>query len=231
MKKERIFWGVFFIGAAVALIVNKLGLLGGDLNLWTMLLTILLAAGLIKSAVYRSMSGILFSIAFLCILYAKPLGITALTPWTVLGAALLGSIGFSMLFRPKYSYGACHHHNEHFDSTETIEGDQIRLENTFSSSIKYINSDDFKGANIECSFGAMKVYFDNAIIQEGQATVRLEVSFAGVELYVPKEWNVINSADVSFGGLDEKNRNVSSGTPILYITGEVSFSGVTIIYI
>lgn len=231
MKKERIFWGIFFLGGAVALIVNKLGLLGGDLNLWTMLLTILLAAGLIKSVVYKSMSGILFSIAFLCIIYAKPLGITALTPWTVLGAALLGSIGCSILFHPKKNYGIYHHGGEHFESEETVEGELIELSNSFASGVKYINSDDFKGANIDCSFGAMKVYFDNAIIQGGQAIVHLDVSFAGVELFVPKEWKVTNSADISFGGIDEKNRSVSTGTPVMRITGEVSFAGVTIIYI
>ena len=37
---------------------------------------------------------ILFSIAFICIIYDDQLGITALTPWTVLGAALLGSTDF-----------------------------------------------------------------------------------------------------------------------------------------
>ena len=44
---------------------------------------------------------ILFSIAFICIIYDDWLGITALTPWTVLGAALLGSIGLSLIFKKK----------------------------------------------------------------------------------------------------------------------------------
>mgnify|MGYP006893000712 FL=1 len=41
------------------------------------------------------------SIAFICIIYDDWLGITALTPWTVLGAALLGSIGLSLIFKKK----------------------------------------------------------------------------------------------------------------------------------
>lgn len=44
---------------------------------------------------------ILFSIAFICIIYDDWLGITALTPWTVLGAALLGSIGLSLIFKKR----------------------------------------------------------------------------------------------------------------------------------
>lgn len=236
MKKERVFWGVFFILGAVAMVVSKLGLIG-DIGIWTILFTVFLAAALIKSVIHRSVSGILFSIAFLCILYAKPLGITALTPWTVLGAALLGSIGCSILFRPwRKKYWVEHHHwgHDHYDEDfdlETIEGDSMTMSTSFAGSIKYVNSNDFKRANLSCSFGSMKVYFDNAVIQGDQAVIVLDVSFAGVELFVPKEWHVENQADMSFGGLEEKNRSQSSGTPVLKLVGECSFSGVTIVYV
>lgn len=230
MKKERIFWGLFFIVGAVALVVNKLGYLGG-ISLWTVFFTVFLAATLIKSAVHRSASGILFSIAFLCILYDKQLGITALTPWTVLGAALLGSIGCSMLLQPwKNRHRADHHYDKDFEQ-ETVEGESMDLSTSFAGSIKYINSDDFKRANVKCSFGAMKVYFDNAVIQGDQAVVVFDVSFAGVELFVPKEWYVDNDVDASFGGIEEKNRSISTGTPVLRLAGECSFAGITIIYV
>ena len=142
MKKENLFWGLFFIVGAIALIVNKLGLLGG-ISLWTIFFTVFLAALLIKSVMHRSASGILFSIAFLCILYDKELGITALTPWTVLGAAALGSIGCSMLFQPWRKNHWEHHGNEEFEM-ETIEGDSIHLSTSFAGSIKYINTRQFE---------------------------------------------------------------------------------------
>lgn len=237
MKKERVFWGLFFIVGAIAVVVNRLGFLG-DLSLWTVFFTVFLAAALIKSVVYRNASGILFSLALICILYAKPLGITAITPWPVLGAALLGSIGCSILFHPwrcRYSWRHYPFHDRHqapgdFE-TETIEGKSINLKTSFSGSIKYINSDDFKTAYLDCSFGSMKVYFDNAVIQDGLATVTIDASFCGVELFIPKEWKVENRLSASFGGVEEKNRNISTGSPILQLTGDVSFSGVTIIYI
>lgn len=105
------------------------------------------------------------------------------------------------------------------------------FKNSFGASTKYINSDEFEFAQLECAFGGLKVYFDNAVIQKGNATVQLDVSFAGVELYIPKTWNVINQIDVTFGGVDEKNKNQSAGVPTLTLMGDVSFSGVTIIYI
>lgn len=230
MKKERVFWGLFFILGALAMVVSKLGFMG-DIGLWTVFFTVFLVAALIESVMHKSASGILFSIAFLCILYDEPLGITAITPWTVLGAALLGSIGCSILFDPwKKKHW---HEKQDFDDfeIETTTGDSINLNTSFAGSIKYIDSDDFKRANIRCSFGEMKVYFDNALIQGRQAVLVFDVSFGGVELFVPKEWMIDNQVDAVFGGIEEKNRNNSNGSPVLRLTGKCSFAGITIIYV
>lgn len=231
MKKERVFWGIFFIMAAVFIIISKLGLLG-NVNVLSLLLTVFIVACLIKSVMHKEVGGILFSLAFLCIVYAKPLGIEAITPWPVLGAALLGTIGASFLYRPKadwFAYGS--HHISGNEAVEIVKDAQIEFNTSFGGSIKYINSDDFQSAKLRCSFGSMKVYFDNAVIENGQATVQMDVSFAGVELYIPRGWKVINNVDASFGGIDEKNRNDAASTPTLNLIGKVSFSGVEIIYI
>ncbi len=97
MKKEKIFWGLFFIFGAAFIIFGRLGYLR-EVSVFSLMLTIFFAAMLIKSLMHLEYTGILFSIAFLCIIYAGPLGITAVTPWPVLGAALLGSIGCHLLF-------------------------------------------------------------------------------------------------------------------------------------
>ncbi len=228
MKNERIFWGLFFIIGAVALIVGKLGFLQG-INLWTVALTIFLAACLVKSIISRSMTGLLFSAAFLSIVYDEPLGITALTPWTVLFAALLGSIGFSILRKPRI-YQKCHSHSAQF-AQETVQGQRIYLDASFSGSTKYIRSDDFKGAELHCVCGGMKVYFDNAVIRDGRADLRLDVNLSGVELFVPKEWNVVNEAQITLGDIEEKNRSSSTGVPVLRLIGKMNLSGLTIMYI
>ena len=98
MKGKKIFWGIFFILAAVLVVISKLGIVP-DIGVFTILVTAVLACTLIEGVRHLNFFEILFSIAFLCIVYDKPLGIEALTPWTVLAAALFGSIGLSMLFR------------------------------------------------------------------------------------------------------------------------------------
>lgn len=223
---EKIFWGVFFILGAVFIVVSKLGYLQG-VNALTLFLAVLFAACLIKSVVSVKFTGILFSLAFLAILFDKPLGIEALTPWTVLGAALLGSIGLNLLFKGK--------HKPKYDKIDIestiIDEDCVRYQTTFGESVKYVNSDDFKSLELECTFGEMKVYFDNAIIQGDHAVVDLKVAFAGMELYVPKSWQVVNRTSAAFGGVHEKNHPQTSGKPTLVLNGGISFGGVEIFYV
>lgn len=232
-KSDKIFWGVFFILGAVFILVSRLGYLQ-DVNVFTLLFSVFLAACFVKSLVHVEFAGMLFSLALLAILYDDELGITAITPWPVLGAALLGGIGLNMIFHkhPRYYGNYSHKHFE--DNCETVDvedGSKVEYGTSFGSSIKYVNSDDFKQANLHCSFGAMKVYFDNAVIQSGSAVINLQVSFAGVELYIPKEWKVINHASVSLGAITEKNRPQFGDTPVVTITGSASFSGIDIIYV
>lgn len=230
MKRKNWFWGLFFIAGAILLLVERLGGLG-DISTWSMLLSVLFAATLIQSLFSKSVSGVLFSLAFLSIVYAKPLGITAITPWTVLGAALLASIGASFLYHPKKNYYHQPCTDGHFEDIETVQGEHIDLSTTFASSIKYVNSDDFRQVNIHCSFGAMKVYFEQAQIQGETAAIYVDASFCGIELFIPKAWQVVDKISTSFGGVEEKNKNDSDGRPLVTLLGKVSFSEVTIFYV
>ena len=231
MKKEKIFWGLFFILGAIFILCSRLGYLK-DISVFSLLLTIFFAAMLIKSLLHLEYTGMLFSIAFICIIYARPLGITAITPWPVLGAALLGSIGCHMLFPSRHRRWKEWHSDEPFESViDEDDGTSVYHRTSFGSTVKYVNSDDFKYARLDASFGAIKAYFDNAQVRGGKAEINLDVSFAGVELYIPKHWTVINNVSAFAGAVDEKNRSQSDGTVNVHLTGGINFGGVTVIYV
>lgn len=232
MRKERVFWGVFLILGAIVLLISKLGYFS-DVNVFSLLFSIALVAMIIKSIMRISFTGILFPLAFLAIIYDDKLGITEITPWPVLFAALLGSIGLSLIFNkgPKKSKIYV---NGDSDNTKTINVDDeghINLETSFGSSIKYVNTDKFEYANLSCSFGNMKIYFDNTTMARESAVVNIDISFAGLQMYIPRTWKVENKVGASFGAVEEKNRIDSVITNTLILTGDVSFSGVEIFYI
>lgn len=230
-KTNRVFWGLFFILGGVFLVASKLGYMA-EVNVFGLILTVLFVAIIIKSIFSRSFSGIFFPTAFILMIYDKHLGIEALTPWTVLAAALFLSIGCSMIFGKKIKRAAKIHHSEAFDEViDEEDGKNVSYEVKWGSGIKYVNSKELKRAKLKCNFGVMKVYLDSAQLQNGTAELNLDLAFGVIQLYIPKEWYVENQVEVSFAGVEEKNSNASDTTETLVLKGNISFAEVTIIYV
>jgi hypothetical protein len=235
MKRNNLFWGFFFIVAAISVLAGKLGYLAG-INVYSIALTILLVPIIIQSIIRANFGGILFPLAILGIIFAKPLGIENLTPWPLLLTALLASIGLSMIFgRTRCNGRKCGDKildNENFDTIVNAEDDSIvDYSVKFGSSIKYVNSKDLQKANLGCSFGALKVYFDNTTLSENGAEICLDISFAGVELYIPKTWKTVNEVNINLADVEEVNSKVESNGPAVRITGRINLGGVQIIYV
>lgn len=231
--KNKIFWGLFFIVGGILIVINQLGYLP-SISLLNLVLLIFLIPIMIKSIININFSGIFFPLAVIGILFAEPLGITALTPWPILIVALLLSLGLSLIFGPSRRMKGImnHHHKGHATNIENGEDDsEFESAVSFGETIKYVNSDDFKKAKLTASFGALSVYFDNAKLSKDGAEIYIDASFAGVELFIPKEWNVKCGITAFIGGVDEKyNRQTKEG-PEVKIKGTVSFAGVEIHYI
>lgn len=232
MKERNIFWGILFVLGAIGLIIGKMGFLS-EVNTFSLGFSVILVAVIIDSLFRLNYAGILFSIAFLCIIYDKQLGITELTPWTVLIAALFGSIGLSMIFPKKNKFFKKKSYWS-FEKGENIniedEGN-IKISAAFSGGTKFINTNKFTSATISCKYSGLEVYFDNAVMAENTAVVKLDVAFSGLELYIPKNWNVENRTNVFLGGIENKKYGDEVYTNTLILVGNVKLSGVEIHYI
>lgn len=235
---NKLFWGLLFLVAAAFLLLNKLNYWPTiyHVSVFKVVLTIFFIWMILEGIRHRNFFCMIFGLAFIAIQYDDLLHITALTPWTLLSAALLISIGLTIIF-PQYhhSNGKKYEGFEFVDKGKKIfneqDGEVLHFENSFGSSVKYVNTDALVNASFENSFGEMKIYFDNAIIKNGTADINLEVSFGAAILYVPKTWNVESHIKTSFGTLKEQNSNQSQGCPTLRIYGEISFGDATIVYI
>ena len=204
----KILWGLLFLVGAVYLIASRVWNLP-TVSVFSVILTVFLAWLLIEGLRHLNFWEILFPIAFFCIIYAKPLGITAFTPWPVLGAALLGSIGLSMIFKPKKhrTWTVGNGQSNSFGSTsEQCNGENLRFDNSFGESIKYINTDNLCSVSVDNSFGE-------------------------VSLYVPRAWNVDVNVDKAFGGINMRGRMEGTSTHRLVVTGETNFGALTIVFI
>lgn len=230
MKRKEIFWGLLFIMAAVLIILNQMGYFIG-VSMFEIVATVILGAIIVESVLHLNFWGILFPMALICIIYADQWNITEFTPWPALLTATLLSIGFSMIFHRRP------HHYCHWDNSfsknviNETDGNVIDCSVSFGESIKYVNTDNLEKANISCSFGDIKVYFDHAQIPSGKAEIYVNVSFGNAVLYLPRAWKVTNSVHVFLGDTDNDNRGVELNAPEVMIHGSVSFGDVKIIYV
>lgn len=228
----KIFWGLLFILGAIYMIVSRVWTLP-RISLFSIIFTIFFAWMLICGIRQINFWEILFSIAFLCIIYDDLLGIKEFTPWPVLGAALFGSIGLSMIFKKRHTFrieGNVENATFGSKGTEQCNGSNLRFENNFGETIKYVNTDDLCNVDIENNFGSMQVYFDNAIIQNECAYVNVDNNFGEVRLYVPRAWIVEKDIEKGFGGVNERGHMEGSSTHRLIIHGDTNFGAVTIVY-
>lgn len=237
MRKKKIMWGVLIILAAVWLICDKLGIFEVGTNAFGIIASIVMVGFTIDGLLSLNFFKILMPLAIIGCIYDDPLGITAITPWTLLLAALLLSIGLQMVFgrscknfRYNRKINSAKNHDFQVEIDEA-DGEDVEFGNKFGASIKYVNSVNMKRAILHSSFGEIKVYFDNANISGDKAEIQLDVSFGAAELYIPKTWNVKNQAQASFGAIEEKNSRQGADGPTVYLTGDVSFGGVEIYYV
>ena len=163
MKKKNIAWGLFFIFlAAVYLVISSTGMELG-VGLPGIFMTVLFVWLFVEGIKDVNFYSIVFAIAFICILYRKPLGLEklGLTSWTILGAALLLSIGLSMIFkdvRRKNWKTKTINWDEQMSTPngEQCSGEHICCENNFGETNLYIPKEWKVQNELKRSFGAVE---------------------------------------------------------------------------
>lgn len=242
MRKGRNYiWGAIFLAAAVLMLFNRFDIFSG-LHVWRIVLAVILVLWLGEGIKKREWGSVFFPLALLCIVFNNIPGFDKITPWPVLGAALFGTLGMNMIAGSKK--GDFKNSSDYIEYKESAYGDGERrasdevtgedntftFSTSFNTSVKYVSADDFVKATINCSFGETKVYFDDAFIHCDEAIIDLNVKFGSVMLYLPKEWYVENHAVAVFGGIEERNRSITTGTPKVRLVGDVAFGDVSVTY-
>lgn len=254
MKKcKKIFWGVFFIVAAVLFVAGNFW----DIAVLDILILLGMAVLLIEGILHRNFALILFPIAIVFIRNKARLGLPEISPWSILAAALFGSIGLSVLFPDKRWF---HISNKRFHRSrscyrsshgggaamaeevgnengggaaaeEIVDGEVLQLENDFGDTVKYISSQTLSEIHMDNSFGNMVVYFNNAKLMNHNAKAYVHTSFGNAVLHVPASWKVKINGDTAFSRIEEIGQCNPEGENVLEVTGNVSFGVLQIKYI
>ena len=219
-KWSRIFWGVGLIAAAVFLVIDQLHLLPFTIGFWAIFWTVVFVASLITSVINKNLYGAIFSIAFLVIVYAKPLHISALSPWTILLVAILVSAGISLIFRnsfkptiiingKKVNANWSDLINKNFkadnvitDNSFGVDSDNVVISGKMTEASRYIHSQNLKTVTIDSSMGDVSVYLDDAKAAGDEVIMNINTSMCDVDVYIPSDWQVENNMQNSLSYVD-----------------------------
>jgi len=229
---------------AVCLILWKLNVFNLPISLagvsvWGLILAVIMIVILFHSIMDLSFGGIFFPIAILCIIFDDALGITAITPWVVLIAALLLTIAFDKLMPThKKHINITYENNDrdrsfNFADTDSTSDDGRVVSHSmkFGSSTKYIRSQNLEAAELSSQFGEMSVFFDQAAVPGKKVVIDCSVSFGEMQLFIPRDWIVDNKVSVTLGDCTDKTSHTTpAGDSVLcIIQGNVSFGELQIV--
>lgn len=255
MKKRHVFWGIFFIVAAVVVIGSQVGSFV-QIGVWSVIAAVLLVAWLISGISRISFVEITLPLALLYIIFQKPLALFIISPWLLIIAALLLGIGLSLIIRKRRRPSWSHHwHNsggtsggegedgESYEghggyrpeATITVNDDDNfpSVHVSFGATSRYLHSQSLTRGEFHASFGALEVYLDQARLASEGAELFVECSFGSIKFYVPRAWDVRDQISASLANVanDTRHARPEAGLPLLTITGSVSLGNVEIAYV
>lgn len=242
MKKSRfsnILWGSLFLAAAGVIVLHLLGLLG-DMGIWTLLVSIPLVISVIHSLTRLEWAGTFYSLAALIFIHRHTIE-NAIDIrfhfWALFGIATLLTIGFYVLFGKvkrvdKFAWtidGADVTDSSSYE--ESAEGEKVHFTSRFNGTSKYVHSQNLCYLSLQNEFSGMEIYFENAKLSPNGAIVEIKNNFGGIELFVPKDWNVIDNMNNFLAGTDVKSRKQIEGAPTLTLRGTNNFGGIDVVFV
>ncbi len=115
-----------------------------------------------------------------------------------------------------------------------FNGNVLRENVAFSGINRRIDSPTFEGADLNCSFGELKVDLRGATIStpNREAIVYINASFGAIKLRIPETWKVVVHGTALFGAYEDKTvppRPVPGiDPPTVVIRGNAAFGAVEI---
>ncbi|MCL2558077.1 MAG: hypothetical protein FWE09_06325 [Treponema sp.] len=222
-KFPRALIGLFLLAGAALLVAGQL--IGGlrSIGLGSLVLATL-ALALIGNC-YQQKSYRLFplSAALLYIAFGEALSLPGLPSLALIVAALFLVAALEALFpRRPIDPGA--------RRAKAETGSNFSLSGIFMRENCRLPPGVLESARIQCSFGKIKINFEQVEPKNGAATVYVNCGFGRVRLIMPKHWIIENETNCAIGMLwiGGNASEADENAPRITLTGNVSFGSLEV---
>lgn len=214
--------GILFLAVALAIVLSQLKVFP-NLPIMLIVLTLLFGYGLLKAVVERHLFSGVFNAFALFIIYNHEYKFAPIDLWTSVLIGLLVYMGLSQFIKPKV-----------YSKWESGKKFVYKLSNNdsvmFGEKIKYLDDPMKNEYAFDCTFGSMKIYFNNPYMNSDTIYLRANVQFGEMMIFVPSQWRVENHISAFLGEVNSQ-RDVSPKQKTLILTGNVTFGEMQVIYI
>jgi len=240
IRYSNLVWGTFFLLVAAFLLVNQFNNFM-EIGIGSIIVSFLSIAFIVQCIAHLSFAPLPIPVAVLYIIFQTPLGLPDIPVKTLILASVIASIGLAIILPRKNWFNKYKHKHynkpeNHFQQpcTENLSNDNNpSVKVNFGAVSRRLHADSLETAQLYCNFGALEVFFDNAVPCPNGAVVDINCSFGAVKLIIPKNWRIIDRLNCSLGGVDiDKNfSDLGENAPKITLTGSVSLGGIEVRHI
>ena len=220
-NSTRFILGVILIIFGILFLIEQTGIFGIHIPVWDVIWTfwplILIFLGA-KLLIQGNYSGGLILLVLGVVFLS-----TTLFKWNffaVLWPVIIITIGASILIKRE--------DNPINTAVKSSTKDLLNETVVFWGSEKKIESEKFKGGEINVAFGGITIDLRDSKVAENGANLHINCAFGSVEILVPKNCRVVSEGTGILGGWDVEIEKRETTKPVLTITGGVILGGVEI---
>ena len=228
-KNSVFFWAILFVSAGIIFLLRNFGLFNFkfpvDIISWRLIPLIIGINALLKG---KYMEGIIAT--SIAVVFYVPDFLTSserqiyFKLWPLLFVGLGGLIIYKY-FNPKFDMP------KRVKKADGTDIEFINESNIMAGTQKKIFSKSFEGGQVNCIMGGAQIDLTEADLAEKSA-MNVFILMGGLELRIPKEWNVIFDVLPIMGGVDDQiTKFPDSGVnkeKKFYLSGNVVMGGVEI---
>lgn len=204
-RNNNIFMGVVLILLAAYITVTRLVSLP-SIPVFKILFTCMFVYLVFKGVKKKDYGLIFIPGAFILCQYDDVLGIESITPFIVMLAAILLTIGFNLIFKKDHYetevvYDSGSDGGLISDYTVDDEKKKIVIENGLGSTTRYIQEENIRKVFVDNGLGSCTVYFQNCTLENNSLKMKIDNGLGSCTIYFPKEWSINLTQDNGLGDI------------------------------
>lgn len=115
-----------------------------------------------------------------------------------------------------------------FETSALEHSDEIHVDATFGGVKLQNDSRQFKGGKVDLSCGGLELDLRQAQMAGPEAVIDIRATFSGIELRVPRQWQVVVQLAATMGSVEDKSASPPEPAHRLVLRGDMVLGGIEI---